>query len=151
MPGHGPSTVPVVIPASSSASPPAAGGRPMTHQTSSSLASSEAEVAELAGCSVEDSIELKQRAVEQQTVAKRTIEESASRDGSPSTEEDVNEHGTCKSQRLLTVFYKFMTRMYMYMCSSLHCTTFFQAKEYLLIYFSVTLIVCNIPEYTFVL
>lgn len=65
----------------------------MIHQTSSSLASSEAEVAELAGCSIEDSTELKRRAREQQTVAKRTTEDSGSRDGSPSTEEDVNEHG----------------------------------------------------------
>lgn len=65
----------------------------MIHQASSSLGSSEAEVAELAVCSIEDSIELKRRAYQQQTVAKRTSEESVSRDGSPSTEEDVNEHG----------------------------------------------------------
>ena len=65
----------------------------MIHQTSSSVASSEAEVAELAGCSIENSTELKRRAREQQTVAEKTTEESVSRDGLPSTEEDVNEHG----------------------------------------------------------
>ena len=68
----------------------------MMHQTSSSLASSDAEVAELAGCSIEDSTELKRRAREQQTVANRTTEESVSRDGSedsPSAEEEVNEQG----------------------------------------------------------
>ena len=65
----------------------------MVHQTSGSLASSEAEVAELAGCSIEDSTELKRRTLEQQTVAKRTIEESVSRDSSPPVEEDVKEHG----------------------------------------------------------
>lgn len=65
----------------------------MIHQTSSSVASSEAEVAELAGCSIEDSTELKRRAREQQTVAEKTTEESVSRNGSPSTGEDVNEHG----------------------------------------------------------
>lgn len=90
---HGPSTIPVVIPAPSSARPQAAGSRPMIHQTSSSLASSEAEVAELAGCSIEDSTELRRKAQERRTVAKRTTEDSGSRDGSPSTEEDVNEHG----------------------------------------------------------
>ena len=96
MPGHGPSTVPVVIPASSSASPgPAAGGRPMMHQTSSSLASSDAEVAELAGCSIEDSTELKRRVLEQQAVANRTTEKSGrvGSEDSPSTEEDINEQG----------------------------------------------------------
>lgn len=65
----------------------------MLHQTSGSLASGEAEVAELAGCSIENSIELKRRALEQQTVANRTKEESVSRDSSPSTEEDVNAQG----------------------------------------------------------
>ena len=65
----------------------------MIHQTSSSLASSEAEVAELAGCSIEDSTELKRRALELKTVAKTKTEESGSRHSSPSKEEDVNEHG----------------------------------------------------------
>lgn len=65
----------------------------MIHQTSSSVASSEAEVAELAGCSIEDSTELKRRARKPQTVAEKTTEESVCRDGSPSTGEDVNEHG----------------------------------------------------------
>ena len=91
MQSSGPSTVPVIIPAASSVSPQTAGDRPMFHQASS--ASSEAEVAELAGCSIEDSTELKRRALGQQTVAKRTIEESVSRDSSPSTEEDLKEHG----------------------------------------------------------
>lgn len=97
MHGHGPSTIPVVIPASSLASPQAAGGRSMMHQTSSSLTPSDAEVAELAGCSIEDSTELKRRVREQQTVGNRTTEESVSRDGS---EEEVNEQG--KWQLLLT-------------------------------------------------
>ena len=48
----------------------------MIHQTSSSVASSEAEVAELAGCSIEDSTELKRRARKPQTVAEKTTEES---------------------------------------------------------------------------
>lgn len=69
----------------------------MMHQTSSSLTSSDAEVAELAGCSIEDSTELKRRVREQQTVGNRTTEESVSRDGS---EEEVNEQG--KWQLLLT-------------------------------------------------
>lgn len=66
----------------------------MVHQTSSSLNSSDAEVAELAGCSIEESSELKRRVLEQQTVAaNRTIGEADSRDdlgGSPSSEEEGN-------------------------------------------------------------
>ena len=92
MHGHGPSTIPVVIPTSLSANHQAESGMPVMQQTSSSLASSDAEVAELAGCSIEDSTELKRTALELQTVANRTTENSASRDGSedsPSTEEDI--------------------------------------------------------------
>ena len=66
----------------------------MVHQTSSSLNSSDAEVAELAGCSIEDSSELKRRVLEQQTVATNgTVLEADSRDDlgdSPSSEEEVN-------------------------------------------------------------
>ncbi|KAL9971169.1 hypothetical protein ACROYT_G023660 [Oculina patagonica] len=96
--GHGPSTIPVGIPAPSSASPHAAGVRSMAHQTSSSLNSSDAEVAELAGCSIENSTELKRRALslEQQTVATRTTEEADSRDSSedmPSAEEEADGQG----------------------------------------------------------
>lgn len=98
MRGHGPSTIPVVIPTSLSGNPQAESGMPVMQQTSSSLASSDAEVAELAGCSIEDSTELKRTALELQTVAKRTTEKSASRDGSedsPSTEEGIlNVQGT---------------------------------------------------------
>ena len=68
----------------------------MRHQTSSSLNSSEAEVAELAGCSIEDSTELKRRVLEQQAAANRMAAEEDSRDGSddlPSTEEEVDGQG----------------------------------------------------------
>ncbi len=70
----------------------------MAHQTSSSLNSSDAEVAELAGCSIENSTELKRRALslEQQTVATRTTEEADSRDSSedmPSAEEEADGQG----------------------------------------------------------
>ena len=80
----------------------------MVHQTSSSFNSSDAEVAELAGCSIEDSTEMKRRALEQQTVANRTTEKADSRDSSddqPLAEEEVDGQGnrlwlryTCLSQ-----------------------------------------------------
>ena len=64
--GHGPSTIPVTIPAPSAVSPQVS--RSIVAQTSSSC-SSDAEVAELAGGSIEDSMEMKRRFVEQQTEA----------------------------------------------------------------------------------
>ena len=64
--GHGPSTIPVTIPAPSAVSPQVS--RSIAAQTSSSC-SSDAEVAELAGGSIEDSMEMKRRFVEQQTEA----------------------------------------------------------------------------------
>ena len=79
----------------------------MVHQTSSSFNSIDAEVAELAGCSIEDSTEMKRRALEQQTVANRTTEKADrdSSDDQPSAEEEVDGQGnrlwlryTCLSQ-----------------------------------------------------
>lgn len=64
--GHSPSTIPVTIPAPSAVSPQVS--RSIAAQTSSSC-SSDAEVAELAGGSIEDSMEMKRRFVEQQTEA----------------------------------------------------------------------------------
>ena len=87
IPGHGPSTIPVSIPGDQFT---------IQHQASSSLSSGNAEVAELAGCSLEDSTELKRRAEAQQTVADTTTEETNNRDSSddsPSTEEDVDGQG----------------------------------------------------------
>ena len=64
--GNGPSTIPVTIPAPSAVSPQVS--RSIAAQTSSSC-SSDAEVAELAGGSIEDSMEMKRRVMEQQTEA----------------------------------------------------------------------------------
>lgn len=92
--GHGPSTIPVTIPAPSAVSPQVS--RSIAAQTSSSC-SSDAEVAELAGGSIEDSMEMKRRFVEQQTEAagreagQREVKSPGQR---PSTQR--NDEGGCE-------------------------------------------------------
>lgn len=81
------STIPVTIPTPSAVSPQVS--KSIAAQTSSSC-SSDAEVAELAGGSIEDSVEIKRRLEEQKMMAGRAAEEVDSRysDQRPSTEEE---------------------------------------------------------------
>ena len=85
--GHSSSAIPVTIPAASALSPQAS--RSIAAQISSSC-SSDAEVAELAGGSIEDSIEIKRRVEELQALAGKRKEEveSGGSDQRVSTEEE---------------------------------------------------------------
>lgn len=90
MHGHSSSSaIPVTIPAPSAVSPQAS--RSITAQTSSS-GSSDAEVAELAGASIEESTEIKRRAEQQQQVMPGRAADELS-DQWPSTEEDDDAEG----------------------------------------------------------
>ena len=89
MQGHSSSSaIPVTIPAPSAVSPQVS--RSITAQTSSS-GSSDAEVAELAGASIEESTEIKRRAEQQQVMPGRAADELS--DQRPSTEEDDDAEG----------------------------------------------------------
>ena len=90
MPLHGGSTVPVIIPGDQHVA--------QGEASTSSFDSSTAEVAELAGCSLEESTELKCRAQVLQTEpAERMIMDNAdnreSFSNSPSTEENMDGKG----------------------------------------------------------